>query len=395
MPARVPWLSSHRVRLSPDADHGLRRLAGRAGLSKVIENREVSRGATPPSRPCSTWRWCRHLRAVRHRPRRACRSALQIVAPRLRMIGRCWRIGANGRKPHLARATFFPPLPPVESLSPRKAFGIARPESATNLGHVRRAIDRLGLPADRLRQCAGTGALPARLFPGSGTTTATISSPGLGPQEPARGCSSSGRTRPRCCRSPHPLFRWSMQRARENVGNGKGQVARLSPREGEVISTACCARLPTRPSRRLRAVQPAARSRPACGAGTTASLRSNGCSSPDWSPRRRDAAPSNGSTTSPSACCRPIYRRCRHRRAEEHSASCCAGRPRAGRRHRVRSARLFRLGVADTKARLATGRDGDLLPVAVEGWNKPAYLDPAARHRAGRGTGAGWRRSIR
>ncbi len=40
----------------------------------------------------------------------------------------------------------------------------------------------------------------------------------------------------------------------------------------------------------------------------------------------------------------------------------------------------FRLGVADTKARLAELVEaGDLLPVAVEGWDRPAYLDPQAR----------------
>jgi uncharacterized protein YcaQ len=40
----------------------------------------------------------------------------------------------------------------------------------------------------------------------------------------------------------------------------------------------------------------------------------------------------------------------------------------------------FRLGVADTKARLAELVEaGDLLAVTVEGWNKPAYLDPRAR----------------
>ena len=40
----------------------------------------------------------------------------------------------------------------------------------------------------------------------------------------------------------------------------------------------------------------------------------------------------------------------------------------------------FRLGVADTKARLAELVEaGELLAVVVEGWNKPAYLDPAAR----------------
>ena len=40
----------------------------------------------------------------------------------------------------------------------------------------------------------------------------------------------------------------------------------------------------------------------------------------------------------------------------------------------------FRLGVADTKARLAELVEaGDLRLVDVEGWSKPAYLDPSAR----------------
>jgi uncharacterized protein YcaQ len=40
----------------------------------------------------------------------------------------------------------------------------------------------------------------------------------------------------------------------------------------------------------------------------------------------------------------------------------------------------FRLGVADTKARLAELVEaGDLLAVEVEGWDRPAYLHPAAR----------------
>jgi len=40
----------------------------------------------------------------------------------------------------------------------------------------------------------------------------------------------------------------------------------------------------------------------------------------------------------------------------------------------------FRLPVADTKARLAELVEaGDLVPVEVEGWNRPGFLDPAAR----------------
>jgi uncharacterized protein YcaQ len=40
----------------------------------------------------------------------------------------------------------------------------------------------------------------------------------------------------------------------------------------------------------------------------------------------------------------------------------------------------FRMGVAETKARLAELVEaGDLVPVTVKGWGAPAYLDPAAR----------------
>lgn len=40
----------------------------------------------------------------------------------------------------------------------------------------------------------------------------------------------------------------------------------------------------------------------------------------------------------------------------------------------------FRMPVADAKARIAELADaGELLPVAVKGWDQPAYLDPAAR----------------
>jgi uncharacterized protein YcaQ len=40
----------------------------------------------------------------------------------------------------------------------------------------------------------------------------------------------------------------------------------------------------------------------------------------------------------------------------------------------------FRMGVAETKARIAELIEaGELLPVAVKGWRQPAYLDPAAR----------------
>ena len=74
-------------------------------------------------------------------------------------------------------------------------------------------------------------------------------------------------------------------------------------------------------------------------------------------------------------------RRCRRRRPRKRSASCCAFSARAlGVATEFDLRDYFRLGVADTKARLAELVEaGDLLPVTVEGWEKPAYLDPAAR----------------
>ena len=56
----------------------------------------------------------------------------------------------------------------------------------------------------------------------------------------------------------------------------------------------------------------------------------------------------------------------------------------------------FRLGVADTKARLAELVEaGDLLPVEVEGWDRPAYLIPPRASRARSRRAPCWRRSIR
>jgi uncharacterized protein YcaQ len=80
-----------------------------------------------------------------------------------------------------------------------QGFGIARPEGATNLGHVRRAIDRLGLlQIDSVNVLARAHYLP--LFSRLGNYDSDHLDHLAWVARASAGYSSSGRTRPRCCR---------------------------------------------------------------------------------------------------------------------------------------------------------------------------------------------------
>ena len=179
----------------------------------------------------------------------------------------------------------------------------------------------------------------------------------------------------------HPLFRWRMQRARENAGDGKGKLHLFRQGEGEIHRRGAARDRRPRAARRVGAVQRRRTARRLVGLERRQARRRMAVLRRPASPRRRGAAPSSGSTTSPSACCR---RRC--------SALPTPSAEEAQRELLRRSAEAlgvatefdlrdyFRLGVADTKARLAELVEaGDLLPVEVEGWDRPAYLHPAAR----------------
>ena len=101
---------------------------------------------------------------------------------------------------------------------------MARPDGATNLGHVKRAIDRLGLlQIDSVNVLARAHYLP--LFSRLGNYDSDHLDRLAWGRKSQRGLfefwAHEASLLPLAA---HPLFRWRMQRARENQGNGKGKL---------------------------------------------------------------------------------------------------------------------------------------------------------------------------
>ena len=178
----------------------------------------------------------------------------------------------------------------------------------------------------------------------------------------------------------HPLFRWSMQRARENQGNGKGKLHVFRLEKPEYIDEV------------LREI--------ADRGPLAASELSNGGERRGawwgWNDGKRAVEWLFSAGLVTTATRRGTFERVydlTERVLPAHVQALPTPPAEEAQREllRLSAAALgvatefdlrdyFRLGVADTKARLAElVESGDLLPVAVEGWNRPAYLDPAAR----------------
>ena len=133
-----------------------------------------------------------------------------------------WR--RSGRKPHLAKSDFLSAAAARRIALAAQGFGMARPDGVSNLGHVRRAIDRLGLlQIDSVNVLARAHYLP--LFSRLGNYDSDHLDRLAWGRKSQRGLfefwAHEASLLPLAA---HPLFRWRMQRARENQGNGKGKL---------------------------------------------------------------------------------------------------------------------------------------------------------------------------
>jgi len=261
-----------------------------------------------------------------------------------------------------------------------QGFGTARPAGATNAGHVRRAIDRLGLlQIDSVNVLARAHYLP--LFARLGNYDSDHLDRLAWGRKSQRGLFEfRAHEASLLPLGAHPLFRWRMQRARENAGDGKDKLHVFRLEKASYIDEV------------LREI--------ADRGPLAASELSNGGERRGawwgWNDGKRAVEWLFSAGLVTTATRRGTFERV-YDLTERVLPSFVQALPtpsaEAAQRELLRlSARAlgvatefdlrdyFRLGVADTKARLAELVErGDLVPVTVEGWNKPAYLDPAAR----------------
>lgn len=261
-----------------------------------------------------------------------------------------------------------------------QGFALPRPDGTLNAGHVKRAIGRLGLlQIDSVNVLARAHYLP--LFSRLGNYASDHLDQLAWGRKSRRGLFEFWAHEASLLPvAAHPLFRWRMQRAAENAGDGKRKLHLFRSEKATFIEEV---------RREIAARGPLAASDLSnggvrrgpwwgwndgklalewlffAGVVTTATRRGSFERVYDLAERVLPAAVQALPTPSAEEAQRELLRR---------SARALGVATETDLRD------YFRLGVADTKVRLAELLEaGDLIAVDVEGWNKPAYLDPAAR----------------
>lgn len=261
-----------------------------------------------------------------------------------------------------------------------QGFAAARPAGATNAGHVRRAIDRLGLlQIDSVNVLVRAHYLP--LFSRLGNYDSEHLDALAWGRKGRRGLFEFWAHEASLLPvSSQPLWRWRMDRAARNAGDGKGKLHAFRREKKKYIDEI----LREVTDRGAVAASELHNGGPGRGAWwgwsdgklalewlffaghlTTATRRGTFERVYDLTERVLPATIQAMPTPSAEEAQRELLRR---------SARALGIATETDLRD------YYRLGVADTKARLAELVEaGDLLPVEVEGWSKPGYLDPAAR----------------
>jgi uncharacterized protein YcaQ len=261
-----------------------------------------------------------------------------------------------------------------------QGFSSERPEKATNLGHVRRAIDRLGLlQIDSVNVLARAHYLP--LFSRLGDyDSAHLDALAWG-RKSRRGLFEFWAHEASLLPiDKHPLWRWRMERAAKNAGDGKGKLHEFRRTKAKFIDEVRRQLADRGPLAASDLENGTRKTGPWWGwsdakyamewlffAGevTTATRRGSFERVYDLTERVLPAQVLGQPTPSAEEAQRELLR---------ISARALGVATETDLRD------YFRLGVANTKARLAELVEaGELLPVVVEGWKNPAYLDPDAR----------------
>lgn len=261
-----------------------------------------------------------------------------------------------------------------------QGFGNSRPDGTANIGHVKRAIDRLGLlQIDSVNVLARAHYLP--LFSRLGNYDSDhLDRIAWGRRSQRALFEFWAHEASLLPLAAHPLFRWRMERARENAGDGKGKLHLFRREKARYIDEV---------RREIADRGPLAASELSNGgerrgawwgwndgklavewlffAGLVTTATRRGTFERVYDLTERVLPPDIQALPTPSA-----------EEAQRTLLRLSAQALGVATEFDLRD--YYRLGVADTKARLAELVEiGDLLAVDVEGWNRPAYLDPAAR----------------